>query len=75
MYYYFYYYQWVDISVGELSVPDGITRPVVNVSVLAGFIRYKMYIYYWNLQFLNNVIINKDIVLLLQALADFEFPV
>ena len=68
----FYYYHWVYISAGGLSVPDGITRPVVSVSVQPGFIRYN---YYWNLQFLNNVIINKDNVLLLQALAEFEYPV
>ena len=31
-------------------------RPVVSVSALTWFVRY---IYYWNLLFLNNIIINK----------------
>jgi hypothetical protein len=44
-------------------------------SALTWFI---IYIYYWNLQFLNNVSINKTKVLLPQALvtlADFAYPV
>jgi hypothetical protein len=36
--------------------PDGTIRPVVSVSALTLLIRY---IYYWILQFLNTVIINK----------------
>ena len=46
-----------------------------HVSALTWFIRY---IYYWNLQFLNNVIINETKVLLPQALVtwdDFGSPV
>jgi hypothetical protein len=60
----FYYYHWVDTSAGELLVPEGIIRPVVSASALTWFIRY---IYYWNLQFLKNVIIHKTKVLLPQA--------
>jgi hypothetical protein len=38
-----------------LSDPEGIIHPLLNVSThFTWFIRY---IYYWNLQFLNNVII------------------
>ena len=51
----FYYYHWVDSSCG-LLVPECIIRPVVRTLELPWFIRY---IYNWNLQFLNNVIINK----------------
>jgi len=61
----FYYDHWVDTVAGGLLVPNGIIRRVVIVSALAWFIRY---IYYWNLQFLNNVIINKTRVLLLAIL-------
>ena len=32
---------------------------VSSASALTWFIRYNVYIYYWNLQFLNNVTINK----------------
>jgi hypothetical protein len=49
---------------GGLSVTEGIIRPVVSASELTWFI---IYIYYWNLQFLNNVIINKTKVLLPQV--------
>jgi len=49
-------YDWVNTSAGGVLVPEGIIRPVVSASALTWFIRY---IYYWNLQFLNNVIINK----------------
>jgi hypothetical protein len=62
----FYYYHWVDTSAGGLLVLDA--------SALTWFIRY---IYYWNLQFLNNVIIHKTKALLPQAyvtLADFGYP-
>jgi hypothetical protein len=41
--------------------PVGIIRSVVSASTLTMFIGY---MYYWNLQFLNNVIINKTKVLL-----------
>jgi hypothetical protein len=54
---------WVDTSTGELLVPEGIICPVVSVSALTWFIRFS---YYWNLQFLNNVIINKTKFLLPQ---------
>ena len=66
---------WIDTSAGGLLVLEGITRSVVSASVLTWFI---IYIYYRNLQFLNNVIINKTKVLHHQALvtlADFEYPV
>ena len=53
-------YDWVNTSSGGVFVPQGIIRPVVSASALTWFIRY---IYYWNLQFLNNVIINKTKVL------------
>ena len=48
-----------------LLIPEGIIRPVVSVSALTWFIRY---IYYWNLEFLSNVIIIKTKVLLPQVL-------
>ena len=48
---------------GRLLVPGGICQ-VVSASTLTWFIRY---IYYWNLQFLNNIIIKKTKVLLPQA--------
>jgi hypothetical protein len=60
----FHYYHWVDTSAGGLLVPEAIIHPVANASALTWFIRY---IYYWNLQFLNNVIINKTKVLLPQV--------
>ena len=66
-----YIYDWVNTSAGGVLIPKGIIRPVVNASALTWFSRY---IYYWNLQFLNNVIINKTKVLLPQAhvtLADY----
>jgi hypothetical protein len=62
---------WVDTSAGGLLIPESIIRPVDSVSALKWFIRY---IYFWNLQFLNHVIIFKTKVLLLDAymtLADF----
>jgi hypothetical protein len=59
---------WVDISAGGLLVLRGIIRPIVSsASALTWFIRYNVYMYYWNLQFLNNVIINKTKVLLPQV--------
>jgi hypothetical protein len=69
----FYYYHWVDISAGGLLVPEGIIRPVVSDSTLTWFIRY---VYYWNLQFLNNVIMIKITVILHQehvTVADFDY--
>ena len=41
--YVLYYYDWVDISDGELLVPKGILRSVVTASLLAWFIRYICY--------------------------------
>jgi hypothetical protein len=64
-------YDWVNTSAGGVLVPESIIRPVVSASALTWYIRY---IYYWKLQFLNNVIINKTKVLLPQAhvtLADY----
>ena len=55
---------WNDTSAGGLLVLEGIIRSVVSASVLTWFI---IYIYYRNLQFLNNVIINKTKVLHHQA--------
>ena len=63
------------ICAGELLVHEGIIHPVVSASALTWFIRY---IYYWILQFLNNVIIIKTKVLHPQAyvtLPDFGYPV
>jgi hypothetical protein len=60
----FHYDDWVDISACGVLIPEGITHPVVSASVLTWFISY---IYDGNLQFLNNVIINKTKVLLPQA--------
>ena len=70
-----YYYHWVDTSAGGLLVLEGTIHPVVSASELTWFIRY---IYYWKLQFLTNVILNKTKVLLPQAyvtLADFGDPI
>ena len=53
-----------DNIAGGLLVPEGIIRPVVSASALAWLI---INIFYWNLQFLNNVIINKTMVLLPHA--------
>ena len=58
------YYVFIPTSAGELLASYGNTRPVVSASALTWFIRY---MYDWNLQFLNNVIINKTKVLLPQA--------
>jgi hypothetical protein len=58
---YAYYNHWFDTCVDGLLVFDSIIRPVVNSSALTWLIRY---IYYWNLQFLNNVIIIKTKVYL-----------
>jgi len=56
-----YHYHLVGTSA---EVPENIIRPVVSASKLTWSIRY---IHYWNLQFLNNVIINQYKVLLPQA--------
>jgi hypothetical protein len=45
-------------TAGGLLFPEGITHPVVNIL---------RYIYYWNIQFQNNVIIIKTNVLFPQA--------
>ena len=45
---------------GGLLVTECIILPVVSASALTWFIRY---IYYWNLQFLNNVNINAYVTL------------
>ena len=69
-----FFYHWVDTSAGGLLVLEGIIRPVISASALTWFIKY---IYYRNLQFLYNVIINKTNILLLQAyvtVADFNYP-
>jgi hypothetical protein len=47
--------------------PEGFIRLVISISALAWFIRY---IYYWNLQLLNNI--NKTMVLLPQTNAIFK---
>ena len=60
----FYCYHWVDTFACGLLVPEGIIRLVVSASGLTWFIRY---IYFWNSQFLNNIIINKTKVLLPQT--------
>ena len=68
----FYYYNWVDTSTGGLLAPEGVIRPVIRIVTL--FIRY---IYNWNLQFINNEIINKTKDLLPQAYvtwAEFGYP-
>ena len=54
----------VDTSAGGLLVLEGIIRSVVSVSALTWFIRY---IYYWNFQLLNNVIIKETKVILPHA--------
>jgi hypothetical protein len=51
----FFYYHCVDTSAGWLLVSEGIIRPVVGATARTWSIRY---IYYWNLQFINNVNIN-----------------
>ena len=71
----FYYYHWVDTSDDGLLVHEGIICPVVSASALKWLIRY---IYYWNLQFLNNVTLMEIKVLFPHAymtLADFGYPI
>jgi hypothetical protein len=60
---------FITTSAGGLLVPDGISHQLVSVSSLTSFIRY---IYYWNLQFLNNEIIIKTKVLLPQSRITFS---
>jgi hypothetical protein len=65
----------IALLVDYILAPEGIIRPVVSASVLTLFIRY---IYYWDLHFLNNIIINKTNVLLPQlwlTVVDFGYPV
>jgi hypothetical protein len=57
--YTFYYRHWAITSAGGQLFPYGIIHPVVSASALA-CIWFIGYIYYGNLQFLNNVIINKN---------------
>ena len=59
-------YLFVTICWWNISPWGGIIYTEVSASALSWFIRY-MYIYYWNLQFLNNIItpINKTKVRLL----------
>ena len=56
--------QSINQSADGLLVIEDIIRPLISASALTWFIRC---IHYWNLQFLNNVIINKTKVLLHQA--------
>jgi len=60
----FHHYHWVDNTAGGHFFPEAMIRQVVNASALACF---NIYIYYCNLQFLNNVMINKTKVLLPHA--------
>jgi hypothetical protein len=55
---------WVDTSDSRLLIPGWIILPVDFVSALTWFMRY---VYYWYLQFLNNVIIIKIKILLPQT--------
>jgi hypothetical protein len=57
------------VSPGGLLVPDGISHQLVSIPSLTSFIRY---IYYWNLQFLNNEIIIKTKVLFPQSRITFS---
>ena len=72
----FHYYNQVDSSPGGLLVTECIILPLASVSALTWFIRY---IYDRNLKFLNNVIMIKTKVLLIQTqvmtFADFGCPV
>jgi hypothetical protein len=56
-------YQLIEASPGGLLDSDGIICSLVSDSTLAWLIKY---IYCWNLQFLNNVMINKTNVLIPQ---------
>jgi hypothetical protein len=64
-----------DIDAGGLLFSVCIIRPLISASSLAWFIRS---IHYWNLQFLNNIIMNKTKVILSRAyvtLVYFGYPV
>ena len=68
---YVYVLDFVYQKAGGHYFPEAMIRQVVSASALTCFNRY---IYYYNLQFLNNVMINKTKVLLHHAqmsLADF----
>ena len=56
--------QRVETSAGGLLVLQCIIHPVVGALAMAWFMRY---IYNWNVQFLNNVIVIKTKVLVHQA--------
>ena len=43
LYFWLYYYHWVDTSAGGLLVPKGIIRPVVTASALAWVVGYIYY--------------------------------
>jgi hypothetical protein len=63
-----------DTSAGGLLLPEGFIHAVASASALTWFIRY---IYYRNIQYLNNIIINKTKILYHQAevtLAAFGYP-
>ena len=60
----FHHYHWVNTTAGGHFFPEAMIRQVVSASALACFNRY---IYYCNLQFLNNVMINKTKVFLPHA--------
>ena len=64
------FYIFITIT-GWTIVPEGIIRPVVSVSVLTWFI---IYIYYLNLQFLNNVL-GPLVLLLPKTLKLFGFQI
>ena len=72
---YIFITHWFDTSASVLLLPKGIIHAVASASALTWFIRY---IYYRNIQYLNNVIINKTKILHHQAevtLAAFGYPV
>ena len=46
----------MDVTDGGLLDPEGIIRPVIIVSALTWFIRC---VFYWNVLFLNNAIVNQ----------------
>ena len=64
--FYIYIFTRVSSTAGEQLVPDGIFCPVVSYLALTWFFRY---IFDWNLQSLNHVIIIKTKVLFLQRYA------
>ena len=73
--YVFYYFHWIDTSVGGLLVPDGSIRPVVSASALTLLTRY---IIYKKTLFLKHEILIKTKILLPQEyvfLPDVCYPV